>query len=60
MNTEPVPAGEGCDASLEWWFSAEAQEALQQRAQEPPKPLTLDDLPPACRAIFNGASAAAQ
>ena len=60
VQTEPVPAGDGCDASLEWWFSAEAEEALQQKAKEPPKPLTLDDLPPACRAIFSGASAVAE
>jgi penicillin-insensitive murein endopeptidase len=57
VQTEPMPAGDGCDASLEWWFSAEAKEVLQQRAKEPPKTLTLDDLPPACRAILSGASA---
>lgn len=53
--TEPVPTGDGCDASLEWWFSAEALEAL--KAKKPPKPLTLDDLPAACRAILGGAPA---
>jgi murein endopeptidase len=42
VQTEAVPAGDGCDASLEWWFSAEAKEALQQRAKEPPKTLTLE------------------
>jgi penicillin-insensitive murein endopeptidase len=47
----PVPAGDGCGADLAWWFSAEAAE--RARAQTPPRPLTLDDLPPACRAVFD-------
>lgn len=60
VQTEAMPAGDGCDASLEWWFSAEAKEAVQQAAKEPPKRLTLDDLPPACRAILGGAPATAE
>jgi penicillin-insensitive murein endopeptidase len=58
--TEPIAAGDGCDASLEWWFSAEAKEALQERIKMPPKPLTLADLPAACRAILGDASASAE
>jgi penicillin-insensitive murein endopeptidase len=58
--TEPIAAGDGCDASLEWWFSAEAKEALQERIKMPPKPLTLADLPAACRAILGDASAPAE
>jgi penicillin-insensitive murein endopeptidase len=57
---EPIAAGDGCDASLEWWFSAEAKEALQERMKMPPKPLTLADLPAACRAILGGTSASAE
>jgi penicillin-insensitive murein DD-endopeptidase len=57
---KPIAAGDGCDASLEWWFSAEAKEALQERMKMPPKPLTLDDLPSACRTILGGASASAE
>jgi penicillin-insensitive murein endopeptidase len=57
---EPIATGDGCDAALEWWFSAEAKEALQERMKIPPKPLTLADLPAACRAILGGASAAAE
>jgi penicillin-insensitive murein endopeptidase len=58
--TEPIAAGDGCDASLEWWFSAEAKEALQERMKMPPKPLTLADLPAACRAILGGAPTSAE
>jgi penicillin-insensitive murein endopeptidase len=60
VQTEPVPAGDGCDASLEWWFSAEAKGALQQRAKEPPKLLTLSDLPAACRPILGSTPASAE
>ncbi|MBK8177158.1 MAG: penicillin-insensitive murein endopeptidase [Rhodospirillales bacterium] len=48
--TEPIPPGDGCDASLDWWFSAEAR--APKPPGPPPKPLSLDDLPPACRAIL--------
>lgn len=57
---KPIATGDGCDASLEWWFSAEAKEALQERMKMPPKLLTLADLPAACRAILGGASALAE
>lgn len=50
----PVPAGDGCDASLAWWFSAEAAAEAAKPATTPPRELTLDDLPAACRAVFNG------
>ena len=43
---EPLPAGTGCDASLEWWFSAEAR--------TPPKRVSPGEvpLPAACAAIL--------
>jgi penicillin-insensitive murein endopeptidase len=47
ISQEPLPAGTGCDASLAWWFSDEAQ--------LPPKrtgPLEVR-LPGACQAILN-------
>jgi penicillin-insensitive murein endopeptidase len=51
----PLPAGDGCDASLDWWFSAEAKAALADKSKEPPaRALTLDDLPTACRAVLSG------
>lgn len=35
---EPLPAGDGCDASLAWWFSAEAK-APSKNVPLPPPPL---------------------
>jgi penicillin-insensitive murein endopeptidase len=49
---DPVPAGEGCGADLDWWF----QEGIlfPKPSPTPPKPkppMTLADLPAACRQI---------
>jgi penicillin-insensitive murein endopeptidase len=35
---DPLPAGDGCDASLAWWFSAEAK-APSKNVPLPPPPL---------------------
>jgi penicillin-insensitive murein DD-endopeptidase len=35
---EPLPSGDGCDASLDWWFSAEAK-APSKNTPQPPPPL---------------------
>ena len=37
---EPLPQGDGCDASLAWWFSAEAKSPATKK-HEPEKPLVL-------------------
>ncbi len=50
---EPLPAGDGCDQSLEWWFSEEAAAELR-KPKAPAKTLTLDDLPPTCRQVLRG------
>ena len=50
----PVPDGDGCDASLAWWFSPEATEELRIARAGPPPRLTLDDLPEACRGVLSG------
>jgi penicillin-insensitive murein endopeptidase len=48
-----LPSGDGCDAGLDWWFSAEAGQKLRDRAEEPPaRALTLDNLPVGCRVVF--------
>lgn len=44
---KPPPAGDGCGASLDWWFT----DAPYSGSSSPRKDLTMDDLPPACRAV---------
>lgn len=46
----PPPSGDGCDASLDWWFAQLGRPAPPPSA---PKPITL---PAACGAILAGAS----
>ncbi len=48
-HTPPIPAGDGCDASLQWWFD---QLDLPPKPPEPPHPPA--PLPAACRAILGG------
>lgn len=48
---EPVPPGDGCDASLDWWFS---DEALHPKPGGPPKPpLKMADLPAQCATVLD-------
>ena len=50
---EPVPAGEGCDASLAWWFTEEPWRPNQN--PDAPKArdvMTMKSLPAACRAVL--------
>ncbi|MGR9044826.1 MAG: penicillin-insensitive murein endopeptidase [Gammaproteobacteria bacterium] len=47
LSQEPVPAGDGCDASLAWWFTDEA------RAPKVPKgPVTEPLLPVQCKKLL--------
>lgn len=49
LNQAPAPAGDGCGADLDYWFTA----APYQPSTSPPAaPLTLADLPKACRAVL--------
>jgi penicillin-insensitive murein endopeptidase len=52
----PVPPGDGCDETLAWWLSDDAKAELERLRKLPPKRLTLDDLPPACRSVLTGGS----
>lgn len=45
----PPPPGDGCDASLDWWFSEEARRPAAPRAPAPPP-----RLPAACAAVLAG------
>ncbi len=46
---EPTPAGDGCDTSLDWWFT---EEALHPKPSPPKPPLRMTDLPAQCRAVL--------
>jgi penicillin-insensitive murein DD-endopeptidase len=49
---DPTPAGDGCGRELDWWLSDAVLHPPPPK--EPPKPkppMTLADLPPACRQI---------
>ncbi len=57
LDQDPVPAGDSCDETLAWWFLDDARARLDkpEKPPKPPaKPLTLADLPPACRGVLNG------
>jgi penicillin-insensitive murein endopeptidase len=43
----PVPPGDGCDATLQWWF-----DQLDQKPAPPPPPRPRPQPPEACRAIL--------
>ncbi len=47
---DPVPPGDGCDASLDYWFS---DAVLHPRPTPPRPPLTLAQLPTECRTVLN-------
>jgi penicillin-insensitive murein endopeptidase len=47
---EPTPPGDGCDDTLEWWFT---DEALHPAPSPPRPPLTLADLPAQCREVLS-------
>jgi penicillin-insensitive murein endopeptidase len=49
QNQGPPPPGDGCDKSLNWWFT---EAALHPRpSNKPARPLTMAQLPAACRAL---------
>jgi penicillin-insensitive murein endopeptidase len=52
--TAPIPPGDGCDATLRWWF-----DQLDQPPKPPSPPRPPAPLPAACRAIMDAPAAAA-
>jgi penicillin-insensitive murein DD-endopeptidase len=48
---EPVPPGDGCDKSLDWWFTDEALHPRVDPSAKPKPPLTLAQMPAACREV---------
>jgi penicillin-insensitive murein DD-endopeptidase len=49
VQAPPPPPGDGCDASLQWWFDQLDAPPRPQAKPAPPPPL-----PAACRAILAG------
>jgi penicillin-insensitive murein endopeptidase len=47
----PIPAGDGCDETLAWWFTDEALNPKPKPGAKPRRALTLADLPRACAAV---------
>ncbi|MGC1467731.1 MAG: penicillin-insensitive murein endopeptidase [Pseudolabrys sp.] len=48
----PVPGDDGCNKSLDYWFSDKVLHP-KKRTGPPPKPIMLADLPAACKAVLN-------
>jgi len=48
---EPVPPGDGCDASLAWWFSDSVLHPKPHKVRPKP-PLTMAQLPAECERIL--------
>ena len=48
----PIPAGDGCDETLAWWFSDEARNPKPTGKKKPRRELTMDDLPLACAGVL--------
>lgn len=58
-----VPAGDGCDKSLAWWFTDEPwAKPKPKKDQKPVKPryVKLSDLPRACAAVLQGPAPASE
>ena len=50
----PVPGGDGCgDKELAFWFKDKVLHPEIKPSRKPPKPLTLADLPPACKTVLD-------
>ena len=52
---EAIPESEGCDASLDWWFTKEAEEEFKKLAARMEKPV-MPELPARCAELIRGAS----
>ncbi|ACK52203.1 peptidase U6 penicillin-insensitive murein endopeptidase [Methylocella silvestris BL2] len=50
---DPVPPGDGCDASLNYWFSDAVLHPKPGPPTRPKPPLTMAQLPAECRMVLN-------
>jgi penicillin-insensitive murein endopeptidase len=55
----PVPSSDGCSAKeLDFWFKDAILHPKPSKGPgTPPKPMTLADLPPACKTVLNAPAA---
>jgi len=49
---EPPPVGDGCGHDLDWWFTDAVLHPKPQAVPAKPRPLTMADLPAACRQVL--------
>ena len=49
---DPVPVGDGCDASLDYWFSDAVLHPKPNPNAKPKPPLTMAQLPKECREVL--------
>jgi penicillin-insensitive murein endopeptidase len=49
---DPTPPGDGCDASLDWWFSDAVLHPKPYPILPKPPPITLAQLPAECRRVL--------
>lgn len=52
VDQDPVPPGEGCDASLDYWFSDAVLHPKPNPNYKPKPPLTMAQLPAECRQVL--------
>lgn len=50
VDTKPLPPGDGCDASLAWWFSSDAHATAEKRGKETPGE-TAPPMPEKCEEL---------
>jgi penicillin-insensitive murein endopeptidase len=55
INTDPIPSGNGCDSTLEWWFGPEAVEKGKEDDKKS-KSRALPLLPDECRDVLQSPS----
>lgn len=53
VNQAPPPAGDGCGAPLDWWFTEEPYKPAPGPPKPPKPPITLADLPAVCTDVLN-------
>jgi penicillin-insensitive murein endopeptidase len=50
---DPVPSGDGCDATLDYWFTREMRERARRERTEPAPPPRMPNLPDACAKVLS-------